>query len=202
MRALYVAGPLVVLMSLACTLGGPKQSQVCADYLSCLSRVDPDAFSAANLSFGSDGPCWDDADSAESCSTACAGSIRELAAQFSEDEVCGEYGQPLDEGKWEVSLKPDEEGCSIPVGPVSMFVGASGDGASLEALLEVGDAHHLLRCTFLAPQFSCDRFVAGDDEWTLDGVGHHDTAEGTWTLDRQGACENAGEFTAEWVSED
>src|SRR5688572_15102357 len=95
-KTLRMSIPLLIgCMSLACgggeggdSAGGSVQHPNCDAYVACVGEVDPAAVSESMESYGDSSPCWDDADSTETCETACASARRELFQQNPSSVEC------------------------------------------------------------------------------------------------------------------
>ncbi len=71
-----------------------NQLPICDEYLQCLAEVAPTEFPPALDAYGPSGSCWESADAAQACGTACESGLVDLEDALGED-ACEEVG-PLD----------------------------------------------------------------------------------------------------------
>lgn len=222
MRRLSVPMGLFVAFSLGCGIFGKggddtddttstdalDQSDVCADYLTCASAADPDAFSSLEETYGPDGDCWTQGqDIADNCSDACLEAVKALAVDNRTEDGCEDYAPAivLEDGFWTLDLElngTDDCGIGEALGddvyPLEGEV--DNDSDFLEFTWDLDDPTFgfafALDCTVDGDTFECDSGEGSNPRMALDGDGEGDRASGSWHIAIEGSCDSDGDFTA------
>jgi hypothetical protein len=179
-----------------------EQSEICADYLTCLAATDPAAFADQIDTYGPSGACWgSDAELAGVCSEACEAALADLARENPREAACGgDPGHPtLEEGEWMASF-------------LTEYGGSGTDGSPMEVPGTVtieSDANFWWEIEFGFEPLSLYCYVAEDRYFTcgggggafsafVDGTASDDalSAEGTWHVESSSGA-MSGTYTAE-----
>ena len=187
---------------------GVVQSDVCADYLSCVADVDPGSFAALTGTYGPDGDCWaGDQSFADDCTAVCLSTVTDLADANRSSDACKAYAPPaapLADGEWtlvlEIPKKKDGCGLADATGTTEWVLGGDVLSTGAGTFTWSGDNGWIylnFDCTYDGADFTCDESTDGEI-LSLDGTAHGDAADGSWSMEATGtqACTSTGTFTA------
>ncbi|MCB9653013.1 MAG: hypothetical protein H6729_02630 [Deltaproteobacteria bacterium] len=83
---MFVCCSSLALFATAC--GGPSQSDECKTYIACAEAVAPGTSATIASTYGEDGACWENDDTASACTNACKGALAGLATSYPDEAAC------------------------------------------------------------------------------------------------------------------
>lgn len=182
---------LTVAAILACGGGGGSkdagpeevaQSEACAQYVSCVSAVEPSTLGAVTAAYGLSGDCWESAATAHECTEACEAALSALHRAYPEAPECDD-GSAVpsstwlgEAGQWRFDVTDTPEYCDgdhaqTPLRAILTFYGGDDPTFVIEGsvtFIARGYAGDSLTCDVTAVtcsldghDFACDPFSAG-----------------------------------------